>query len=101
MLVAPLVGPCGGDDDARDGVPLDHADPHETSHSVGTAVDVQNDLHRCDELAVQRRPVETAECGEGLESRGHLVGRIGVHGPGTTVVPRVQRGQEDDDLQFK
>ena len=59
---------------------------------------MQDDLYRGAELAVQRRAIEAAQCGERFEPCGHLGKVVGVHRACATVVTGIERRKQVDDL---
>ena len=56
-------------------------------------------IQRRRHLGVQRRPLQPAKRGQGLEPGRHVRGRIGVHRAAATLVAGVHRGQQVADLR--
>ena len=90
--------PCGGHPDTAVIAGLEHSDLAHSTRAVPVAAHVQDHLHRGGELAVQRRAVEPAERGEGLEASRHLGGVVRVYRPGPAVMAGVECGKQIDDL---
>src|SRR5258705_2954999 len=73
--------PRGGHPDTAVIAGVEHSDLAQSPRAVSVATHVQDHLHRGGELAVQRRAVEPAERGKGLEASRHLGGGVGVYRP--------------------
>lgn len=72
---------------------VDEADFAEASGAVGAAVDVEDDLDGCGELAVQGGAVHSAQGGKGFQAGGDFLWGVCVDCAGAAVVAGVQRGQ--------
>lgn len=82
-------------------VPTDHGAAARSRRAVDprTAADVEHDLDRGGQLAVQGAPVHSTEGGQRLQSGGHLGRAVGMNRSGAPVMPGVQRRQQVDHLR--
>ncbi len=78
--------------------PAKYRDLAEHPVAVGATPQVQHDLDRRGELAVQGLATQPAQCAQCLQAGWQFRGTVRVHGAGATLVAGVQRGQQFDHL---